>query len=315
MKVLLTGATGAIGQAITRTLAAAGHDVVGLVRSEAKGALVRTLGGRFVVGEVLDAPRVLDIMGELEPDAIVHEATALASSIPATRFDELFALTNRLRIEGTDNLLAAAARHGVAKFVTQSFCGWPFAKFGGPAAAETHPFDAALPPRQRSTCYGLQYTEAAVAEAPLDGVALRYGGFYGPGTGIARDGAMLGEIRRRRLPVIGGGTGWWSFIHVDDAAEATLAALAPGVRGVFNIVDDEPAQVRDWLPHLARLAQAPAPVQLPRLFGQAAAGTAIVSMMTDVRGGSNAKARRALGWRPRHASWRDGFAESLAARP
>jgi nucleoside-diphosphate-sugar epimerase len=313
MKILLTGATGAIGKAVTASLVRHGHEVTGLVRNAAKGASLTAQGAQFAAGDVLDREQVAAIVGELRPDAIVHEATALASNVPLTRFDELFALTNRLRTEGTDNLLAAARQAAVPKMVIQSYCGWPFAKFGDPVAPETHPFDAALPWRQRDTSYALQYSEAAVMEAPLEGVALRYGGFYGPGTSLCANGSMIRDLRRRRLPIIGKGTGWWSFIHVADAAAATLAALQPGISGIFNIVDDEPAQVCEWLPYLARLAAAPAPLHVPRLVGTALAGSTVVSMMTAARAGSNAKARRELGWQPAHASWRQGFAESLAA--
>jgi nucleoside-diphosphate-sugar epimerase len=311
MKILLTGATGAIGGAITRQFVQAGYEVTGLVRSAEKGAQVVAQGGSFVVGDTLDAKAVHAAVRRTRPDAIVHEATALGSGIPMTKFDELFALTNRIRTEGTDHLLAAAVAEGVRKIVVQSFCGWPFAKFGGPAASETHPFDAALPPRQRSTSYALQYCEAAVAEAPLESVALRYGGFYGPGTGIAPGGPMMDDILHRRVPLVGDGGGYWSFIHIEDAAAATLAALEPGRHGVYNIVDDTPAQVREWLPYLARLVGAPAPTQLPRFIGRFA-GPHVVSMMTEVRGGSNAKAKRELGWTPQFADWRDGFDATFA---
>lgn len=311
MKILLTGATGAIGYALTRQLARAGHEVTGLVRSAEKGELVVAQGGQFVLGDTLDEALVHAAMRRVRPDAIVHEATALGNGIPVTRFDELFALTNRIRTEGTDYLLDAAAANGVAKIVVQSFCGWPLAKFGGPAASETHPFDTALPARQRSTSYALQYCEAAVAEAPLEGVALRYGGFYGPHTSICPGGSTVDDLLHRRFPILGNGGGYWSFIHVEDAAAATIAALEPGRHGVYNIVDDEPAQVCNWVPYLARLADAPAPMHLPKFVGQLV-GSHVLSMMTEVRGGSNAKAKRELGWTPRYGSWRDGFAATFA---
>jgi nucleoside-diphosphate-sugar epimerase len=311
MKIFLTGATGAIGKALTRQMVQAGHEVVGLVRSGNKGAQVEAQGGGFVIGDMLDPQDVRAAVRRVRPDAIVHEATALGGGIPITKFDEMFALTNQMRTKGTDYLLAAAADCDVRKIVVQSFCGWPLAKFGGAAADERHPFDAALPARQRSTSYALQYCEAAVAEAPTEGVALRYGGFYGPGTSICPGGSTVEDVLHRRLPLIGDGGGYWSFIHIEDAAAATLAALEPGRHGVYNIVDDAPARVREWVPYLAQLVGAPAPLHLPKFIGRLA-GPHVVSMMTDVRGGSNAKARRELGWAPRYGNWRDGFAASFA---
>lgn len=310
MKIVLTGATGAIGSALTRQLLEAGHSVVGFVRSAAAGEKLQAMGAAHRPCDLLDQEDVGAAIRAERPDAIVHQATALGADIPYTRFAQLFATTNRLRTQGTDNLLSAALDAEVGKLIIQSFCGWPFAKFGPPAAAETHPFDTALPRQQRQACYALQYAEAVVNEAPLDGVALRYGGFYGPGTAVCRGGSIVADIRRRRMPIIGGGTGWWSFVHVEDAAAATVAALAPGVRGIFNIVDDEPAQAREWLPQLAKLAGAPPPLRLPRLIGHLA-GAHIVSMMTETRGGLNAKARCDLDWQLRYPSWREGFAASL----
>jgi len=313
MKILVTGATGAVGVPIVRQLVAAGHEVVGLTRNAGRGEVLTAMGASFAVGDPLDRSAMLTIVKDVRPQAIIHEATALNAKIPVTRFDALFAETNRLRTIGTDNLLAAASECGIDKVIVQSFCGWPSAKCGDHAVPETHPFDANLPRRQRSTSYALQYQEAVVSAFAGQGVALRYGGFYGPGSGLAPGGSMIADIEKRRMPIVGDGGGHWSFIHVEDAAAATVAALEKGIRGVYNIVDDEPASVSEWLPYLARLVGAPAPMHLPKLVGYAFGGH-IVSMMTSIRGGLNAKAKRDLGWQPRFASWREGFAAVFSAR-
>ncbi len=238
------------------------------------------------------------------PEGIVHEATALAGDAADMRhFDRTFALTNRLRVEGTDNLLAAAAELGVERFVAQSYAGWPYARIGGAVKTEDDPLDPSPPAAMRETLDAIQHLEQAVVAA--GGVALRYGGFYGDPKDI-----QLELVRKRRWPVVGDGGGVWSFIHLDDAAEATVLALEKGAPGVYNVVDDEPAPVREWLPALAEALGAKPPRRVPRWVGRLAAGEAGVTLMTETRGASNRKARRELGWTPRHPSWRTGFAQA-----
>jgi nucleoside-diphosphate-sugar epimerase len=234
--------------------------------------------------------------------------TALPAALNLRRFDQDFARTNELRTRGTDNLLAAAEAVGVRRFVAQSYTGWPNIRTGGPVKSESDPLDPEPPVTQRQTLEAIRYLERAVVAA--GGLALRYGGFYGPGTSVEQEYPAL--IRKRRLPIVGDGGGVWSFIHIDDAATATVAALERGEPGVYNVVDDEPAPVREWLPYLARCLGARPPRRVPVWLARLLVGEAGVSMMTQIRGSSNAKAKRELGWQPAHASWRDGFARSRA---
>jgi nucleoside-diphosphate-sugar epimerase len=228
--------------------------------------------------------------------------------------DRTFALTNRLRTEGTDHLLAAARAAGARRFVAQSYAGWTYARSGGPVKQEDDPLDPSPAAGMADTLVAIRRLEAAVLGADwLEGIVLRYGGFYGPGTSLAPDGGEQIElIRRRRLPLVGDGGGVWSFIHVEDAAEATVAAVEHGTRGVYNVVDDDPAPVAEWLPAVADALGAGRPRHLPRWLARRLAGEAVTVMMTEVRGASNAKARRELGWEPHHASWREGLAGQAA---
>jgi nucleoside-diphosphate-sugar epimerase len=313
MKVLVAGATGALGSQLVPRLVAAGHDVTGMTRSPARAAAVRRLGATPVVADALDPDAVAHAVAEAAPQVIVHELTALSGAIDLRHFERSFALTNRLRTEGTDHLLAAGRAAGVERFVIQSFAGWPFARSGGPVKTEDDPLDPAPAAPMRTTFDAIRHLEAAVLGARwTQGVVLRYGGFYGPGTSMARDGEHLAQIRKRRFPVVGDGAGVWSFIHIEDAADATLAAVERGRRGIYHIVDDEPAPVAEWLPAVAGTLGAKPPRHVPRAVGRLLAGEAAAVMMTEVRGASNAKAKRELGWRPAHASWRDGFAELAA---
>jgi nucleoside-diphosphate-sugar epimerase len=228
--------------------------------------------------------------------------------------DRSFALTNRLRTEGLQNLLAAARQVGTPRIVAQSFCGWPYARAGGPVKSEEDPLDPEPPRELRRTLEAIRYLEHTVmASSEIDGVVLRYGAFYGPGTGLF-DGPLIDQLRRRRVPLIGNANGWWSFVHVDDAAAATAVAVERGAAGIYNIVDDEPAPVREWLRALAGMLGARPPRHIPRWLARIAAGAHIVAMMTEARAGSNAKAKRDLSWQPAHPSWRQGFAEVLAQR-
>jgi nucleoside-diphosphate-sugar epimerase len=310
MKVLVAGATGALGRQLVPRLAEAGHQVTGMTRTEGKRELLRELGARPVVADGLDPEQMAKAVAETEPEVIVHELTALSGNPDWRNFDRSFALTNRLRTEGTDNLLAAGRAMGLRRFVAQSFAGWPYARSGARIKSEEEPFDADPPASMRETLGALRHLELAVTSAEwTEGIVLRYGGFYGPGTSLTPEGEFAEMIRKRRFPVVGSGEGVSSFIQIEDAAEATLAAVERGRRGVYNVVDDEPLPAREWLPALAEAMGAKPPRHFPRWLGRLLAGEAATEMMTEVRGASNRKAKRELGWEPRHPNLRVGFAE------
>jgi nucleoside-diphosphate-sugar epimerase len=309
MKVLVAGATGALGRQLVPKLAARDHEVFGMTRSESKRDVVRRMGATPVVADALDPDSVANAVAESDPEVIVHQLTALSSSISMRHFDRDFELTNRLRIEGTDHLLAAGRAIGVKRFVAQSFAGWPFARSGGPVKSEEDPLDPAPPDGMRRTLEAIRHVEEAVTGAEwTTGIVLRYGGFYGPGTSIAPEGEHLELIRKRRFPVVGDGGGVWSFIHIEDAADATVAAVEHGPRGIYNVVDDEPAPVAEWLPAIARSVGAKPPRRVPRWLGRLLAGEVATVMMTEVRGASNTKVKRELDWRPAHPTWREVLA-------
>jgi nucleoside-diphosphate-sugar epimerase len=311
MKVLVAGATGALGRQLVPRLAEAGHQVTGMTRTEGKRELLRELGARPVVADGLDPEQMAKAVAETEPEVIVHELTALSGNPDWRNFDRSFALTNRLRTEGTDNLLAAGRAMGLRRFVAQSFAGWPYARSGARIKSEEEPFDADPPASMRETLGALRHLELAVTSAEwTEGIVLRYGGFYGPGTSLTPEGEFAEMIRKRRFPVVGSGEGVSSFIQIEDAAEATLAAVERGRRGVYNVVDDEPLPAREWLPALAEAMGAKPPRHFPRWLGRLLAGEAATEMMTEVRGASNRKAKRELGWEPRWRSWREGFREA-----
>jgi nucleoside-diphosphate-sugar epimerase len=258
----------------------------------------------------LDAAAVGDAVARIAPDVVVHQMTALADGADLKHFDDSFAVTNELRTTGTDHLLAAAEAVGVRRFVAQSFTGWPNARDGGPVKTEADPLDLDPPKNQSQTLAAIRHLEYTVLNAPLTGIVLRYGSLYGPG---ASDD-LVELVRQRRLPIAGDGTGVWSWIHVDDAASATVAAVERGRRGKYNVVDDEPAAVSDWLPYLAECVGAEPPRRVPVWLARLAVGEVGISMMTRIRGSSNAKAKRELGWEPRW-TWRHGFPEGLADLP
>ena len=308
MKVFVAGATGAIGKQLVPRLVQAGHEVYGLTRSENKQRDLYDLGATPVVADALDAEQVGQAVAQASPDVIIHELTAIAA-LDLRHFDRSFALTNRLRTEGTDNLLAAGRASGVRSFVAQSYASWPYARTGGPVKTEQDPLDPSPAREMRESMKAIAHLEAAVVGADWTvGIVLRYGALYGPGTSLAPGGEQLEMVRRRKYPVVGNGAGVWSFVHVADAAEATVAALQYGERGIYNIVDDDPATVAEWLPGLASELGAPKPWHVPRIVGRLLAGEAGAVMMTEVRGASNEKAKRELHWQPRHPTWRDGLA-------
>ena len=315
MRVFLAGATGAIGKRLVPLLVGAGHSVTGTTRSAKKAEDLRSAGADAAIVDALDPAAVQVAVERAKPEVIIHELTAIPAALDLRNFGEQFQLTNRLRTEGTDHLLAAARLAGARRFVAQSYAAWPYARTGGAVKTEDDPLDPNPPEALRETLRAIQYLETAVLQARgIEGVVLRYGAFYGPGNAISDNGTTAAQVRRRRVPIIGGGTGIWSFIHIDDAARATLAAVEGGSPGIYNIVDDEPAAVADWLPVLAGALGAKPPLRLPAWLGRLAIGEHGVVMMTDIRGASNGKAKRELGWKPRWASWRDGFRGGLSDR-
>jgi nucleoside-diphosphate-sugar epimerase len=309
MNVFVAGGSGAIGAQLVPQLTAAGHDVIVMTRSESKRSAIEALGARSVVADALDPDQVARAVRNNEPDVIVNQLTAIATVDPR-HFDRDFAMTNRLRSEGTDHLLLAGQAVGVRRFVAQSYCAWPYARTGGPVKTENDPLDPNPAPQMRESLAALRHLENAVIGADwTTGIVLRYGAFYGPGTALSPGGEQFELVRRRKFPVVGNGGGVWSFIHIADAASATLAAVDHGEHGIYNVVDDDPAPVADWLPALAQMLGAKPPRRVPKLVGQLFAGEAGAILMTDIRGASNHKAKAELGWLPEHPSWRQGFAE------
>jgi nucleoside-diphosphate-sugar epimerase len=313
MRVFVAGASGVIGSRLVPRLLERGHEVVATTRDARKGGLLDGLGATVVSMDGLDASSVGEAVARADPDVIVHQMSALKGTGNLRRFDEDFALTNELRTRGTDHLLAAADAVGVRRMIVQSYTGWPNERTGGAVKTEEDPLDPSPPAHQRRTLEGIRYLERAVASASLDGLALRYGALYGPGTSMANEYAQM--IRERKFPLVGDGAGVWSFVHVDDAAEATALAVERGAPGNYNIVDDDPAPIAEWLPYLAKCLEAPPPRHLPAWLARLAVGDVGLSLMTRIRGSSNAKAKRALGWEPAWRSWRDGFARGLVEQP
>src|SRR5918994_1343409 len=316
MKVFVAGATGAIGKQLVPQLVERGHEVTGTTRSEAKQQLVRELGARPVVADALDPESVAQAVARAEPEVIVHQLTALSGKIGLRDMrnpDRFSEPTNRLRTEGTDHLLAAGRAVGVRRFVAQSNIAI-YARVGGPVKVEEDALDASPPKQGRANVEAIQHLERAVTgAASTEGVVLRYGGFYGPGTGfsLGPEGTMVEAIRKRRFPLVGKGGAVWSFIHIADAAAATVNAIEGRGRGVYNIVDDEPATIAEWLPAAAAAVGAPAPRRVPRWLVRLLAGEFATVLMTELRGASNAKAKRELAWAPRYSSWREGFVTGL----
>jgi nucleoside-diphosphate-sugar epimerase len=308
MRVFIAGATGAIGRQLVPRLVAAGHEVHGMTRSASKQAMLSELGAAAVVADALDPDQVAEAVAQARPEIIVHQLTAIGP-IDTRRMERSFELTNRLRTAGTDYLLSAAQAVGVRRFVAQSHIA-AYPRTGGPAKTEEQDlYDPSPVPGLRANVEAMRHLEQAVLAARwTEGVVLRYGWFYGPGTSLARGEEQFELIRRRKFPIVGDGGAVWSFVHVADAAEATIAAIERGRRGVYNVVDDDPATVAEWLPATAEALGARRPRRVPRFVGRLAAGKAGVVMMTEIRGASNAKAKRELRWRPAHPSWREGLA-------
>jgi nucleoside-diphosphate-sugar epimerase len=312
MRVFFAGATGVVGKHLVPQLREAGHVVVGTTRSPAKAERLRAQGVQAEVLDALNREATISAVMRVRPDAIVHQLTAIPANLNLRRFDREFALTNQLRTEGTDNLLAAAHAAGVQRVVAQSFAGWTYERAGGSVKTEDDPLDPDPPPAFRRTLDAIRYLEAALQAAKgIDTIALRYGWFYGPGTSLGRGQAFLHALERRQFPIIGRGTGIWSFIHIADAAAATVAALQRGAPGLYNVADDEPAPVCDWLPFLADAIGARPPLRVPSWLGRMLVGHQGIVLMNESRGCSNKKAKSMLDWRPRYSSWRTGFIEGL----
>lgn len=299
LRVFLAGATGALGRRLVPQLVERGHHVIGTTRRDPER--VGALGAEPLVLDPLDAAAVREAVLAARPDVIVHQLTALSGLELGRSFDKAFAMTNRLRTEGTDHLLAAAREAGVERLVWQSYAGWPVARDGEAIKGEDAPHDPDPPADARRSLAAIKHLEAAVTEA--GGTVLRYAGLYGPGTSLTDDGEHAELLRKRRLPVGGSGAGIWSLIHIDDAAAATVAVIESGTPGVFNIVDDDPAPASELRPGLAKAFGAPPPRHVPGWLVKLAAGGQAHSMMTRIRGASNAKAKAQLGWAPPH-SWR-----------
>jgi nucleoside-diphosphate-sugar epimerase len=307
MRILIAGATGAIGTQLVPRLTEAGHEVFAMIRKKQDETRMTRLGAVPVMADALNRGEVEAAVRQAAPDVIVHQLTAIGP-IDTRHFERSFAATNRLRTEGTDNLLAAARAVGVRRFVAQSNGAFTYARTGGSVKDERDPLDGSPVREMKAMIGAIEHLESAVLAATwTEGIVLRYGAFYGPGTSMAPGSEQFEMIRKRKFPVVGDGGGVWSFVHIADAAEATVAAIENGEQGVYNIVDDDPAAVAEWLPELAAMLGAKKPMRVPRFVGRLAAGKAGVVLMTELRGASNAKAKRELGWRPAHPTWRHGL--------
>jgi nucleoside-diphosphate-sugar epimerase len=320
MKILVAGASGAIGRALVPLLVRAGHDVVGMVQRPRSAEVVHSLGAEPRTADALDADAVLRCFREVRPQVVIHQLTAIPAALDMRHFDRDFALTNLLRTEGTRHLLAGAVDVGATHFIAQSFAGWTYGRGNGSSKnhakhkpkTEEDGFDPNPPARLRPTLEALKTLERAVlSESRVTGTVLRYGWFYGPHTSIAKDGTVVQAVRRRKLPLVGEGAGMWSFVHVDDAASATAAVVEAGRGGIYNVMDDEPASVSEWLSFLSHCAHAQPPRQVPAWMARLLIGEHVVAMMNEIRGVSNAKIKRELGWTPRWPSWREGFRDTL----
>jgi nucleoside-diphosphate-sugar epimerase len=303
MRVFVTGATGALGRHLVPMLVAAGHEVTATTRTPGKLAQLREAGAEPVVVDGLDREAVMAAVRAAAPEVIVHQMTALAGMRSLRKPDQVFAATNELRTRGTDNLLAAAAQAGTRRVIAQSN-DRAYERSGGPVKTEEDPLASRPPsPSSARSLAAIKHVDETVPLAAPEGIVLRYGAFYGPGASEL----LLDAVRKRQVPVIGGGTGISSFIEITDAAAATLAAVEGGAPGAYNVVDSDPAPVAEWLPYLAKVAGARPPLRVPAWLVRLLAGEFVVALMTSARGSSNEKARKELGWEPRYPSWREGF--------
>lgn len=312
MKIFVAGSTGVIGRTLVPQLVENGHEVIALVRHDRKAQALLAVGAKGATADALNKEELTAAIKKAAPEVIIHQLTSLSHTVNLKKLDDELSLTNRFRTEVTDTLLAAARMVGARRFIAQSFIGWPFAREGGPVKTEEDPLDSNPPTNFSKTLEAIRYLEDTVRKTEdIQSLALRYGFFYGPGTGIAKGGPIIKLVRNRMMPIIGNGAGIWSFIHIDDAARATVDAVLNGSPGIYNIVDDEPAPVSVWLPALAGAVGAKPPLPVPVWLGKLAVGEGGVSMMIKNRGGSNVKAKREFGWKLTYPSWRRGFVEGL----
>lgn len=312
MRIFLAGATGVVGRQLVPALVAEGYEVVGTTRKSGRVEDLRAAGATPVVLDPLDRAAVRAAVVEAKPDVVMHQLSALADlTFDPKRFDQGFAETNRLRTEGLDHLLAAALAADARRFIAQSYTGWPNTRSGGPVKTESDPLDPEPAAGSRRSHAAIRHLETAVTDAAIEGVVLRYGAFYGPGTGLEHGGSLVEAVRNRKLPLVGGGTGVWSFVHIDDAVSATVAAVERGDPGIYHVTDDEPATVAEWLPYLAEAVGAKPPMRVPAWLVRPMLGQHGVSLMTAIRGSSNAKAKQELGWTLAYPSWRKGFRTGL----
>lgn len=313
MKIFVLGSTGVVGINLIPLLIEKKHDVTALVSSSRKIKSVEEMGAEGAAADVFNKDELTSLVKKTKPEVIIHELTALKGVTGNFRkFDQEFEMTNRFRTEVTDTLLNAAAEVGTKRFIAQSFCGWPFERAGGPVKFEEDPLDPNPPKSFRKTHAAISYLEDRIKKAQnVEALALRYGLFYGPGTGIAKDSVIINQVRKRKIPIVGGGEGIWSFVHIKDAVQATVRSVTNGEPGLYNIVDDEPAPVSIWLPYLANVLGAEPPRKIPAWLAKILMGEGGVSMMTQIRGASNSKAKQKLNWQLTYPSWREGFAEGL----
>jgi 2-alkyl-3-oxoalkanoate reductase len=314
MRIFLAGSTGAIGRLLLPRLLNSGHHVIATTQSTAKVDGLRATGAEPVVLDALDRNATIPAVVDARPDVVVHQLTALSGRFDLKNFDRTLTRTNRLRKSGTDNLLEGARQSGAKRFIAQSFTGWPNPRSGGRIKSESDGLDPDPLSEMSQTLAAINHLENAVSGATgLQGVVLRYGSFYGPGTSLAADGDLTNMIRQHKFPLVGNGAGVWSFLHIDDAVHAThMSVEAKSTQGIYNIVDDEPVEVSTWLPELARMLQAKAPLHIPVWIARFLIGNAGVAMMTTIRGSSNTLAKQKLKWEPKFANWRQGFHYELS---
>jgi nucleoside-diphosphate-sugar epimerase len=311
VRVFVAGASGAIGRPLVRQLVAAGHEVTGMTRRPERAAQIHEAGAEAVVCDAFDRDALEHAVAAARPEVVVHEMTSLPPRIDPRRADT-YEATNRVRTEGTANLIAAASSAGARRLVAQSIA-FIYAPVGPMVVDEEAPVTAGMPGHLGAAMDAVLHCERQVLGIEgIDGIVLRYGYFYGPGTSFARDGTMAEDFRRRRFPVVGSGEGRMSFVHVEDAAAATVTACERGAPGVYNVCDDQPAPMREWIPVYAEAIGAKRPLRVPAWLARLVAGRTVARMMTELRGASNAKAKRELGFEPRYRSWRQGFAEALS---
>ena len=311
MRVFVAGASGVIGRALVPRLLAAGHEVTGMTRSEKAAEALRGAGADAAVADAFDAPGLERAVVSASPEVVVHQLTAIPPRVNPRKMEKDFETNDRLRVEGTRNLVAAAEAAGARRMVAQSIA-FAYAPQGPPVVDEETPLFLDAPEPFKRTVHAVAELERQVLQADPEGLVLRYGFFYGPGSAYAPDGSQADEMRARRLPIVGKGTACWSFIHIEDAAAATVAAVERGAPGAYNVTDDEPALTRDWMPVYAEAIGAKPPRRVPALPVKLVGGGVAAHYTMTLRGASNAKAKRDLGWEPRHASWRDGFRTALA---